>query len=84
MIFEPESWTGLRSPGALAGVLGDEAPRRATAPSDQRRSPLRSAADRVAGLIDRITHRHGRFDDGPETPDFLRRRRVTVFDEPDA
>ncbi|MCW5772447.1 MAG: hypothetical protein KIT16_12475 [Rhodospirillaceae bacterium] len=84
MIFEPESWTGLRSQGAVAAVLADRETIRADAASDGRKSVLRSAASRVAGLIDRIASRNGRPDDEPANPDFLRKRRVTVFDETDA
>jgi len=79
MIFEPESWTGLRSSGAVAGDLGEGKALPATSHA-VRPSALRSAAHFVAGVVDRIAHRH---DAGYADPsDFLRARRLTVFDEP--
>jgi hypothetical protein len=79
MIFEPESWTGLRSSGAVAGDLGETLGASAVSRT-ARPSALRSAAHFVAVMVDRIAHRH---DGGFADPsDFLRARRLTVFDEP--
>lgn len=83
MIFEPESWAGLRSPSVIAGEFGGRLETTTPASADHARpSAFRSAARRVAGLIDRVTHRDDGHDDPAEPPKFLRERRVTVFDPP--
>lgn len=82
MIFEPESWAGLRSPGVIAGEFGSGLEATSQAPQHAQPSAFRSAARRVAGLIDRVAHGDDGRGDPAEPPKFLRERRVTVFDPP--
>ena len=76
MMFEPESWTGLRSSGSMARVLSQpgEAERRANV--------LTAIADRVGAVFGHKAVRKEPEASGTDAglPEFLRKRRLLVTD----
>ena len=83
MIFEPESWTGLRSSEAVAHGF-DEANSAPEAPPRAQRSALRSVVTRIGAFVDRTAGREAdpyRIGGGRTSEaDFLRERRLFVSD----
>ncbi len=81
MFFEPESWTGLRSPGAVEHHLNAE--REAPSAATARHSPLRSLATRIGAIVDwtgAVGERRAHRAEPKVGGDFLNERRVFILD----